>query len=775
MPTKAQSNFAKHRTQEAVALGLFFTAIFLCLAFFTHNATDPSLSVATASSQVNNSMGLAGSYVSDLGITYLGLSVFWLPIAFLVLAAQLVKHRGFHEAGFRLCALLPMLLSFATLCTLLNVMPEWPAPNSIGNGGLLGKLLAVICSPMIGYAGTLLLMALTFFTSFVWWTGYAFSDVARFSRIAYSFVSMFAKYAYRGLRRINFNKSSLQIDLPLFSPTEAVKKDISHAVKKQQAQTAQSIAKPAIEKPQKQIKPAAKVESEKQTALPLNLSDSFSLPALNLLDEPPAAKEATDDEALQQNARRIEAELANYGVQGKITRICPGPVITIYELEPAAGVKSSQVINLADDLARSMAAMSIRIATVPGRNAIGIEMPNLNRGMVTLRELLATEEFETHPGKLTVALGVDTSGNPAYADIAKMPHALIAGTTGSGKSVAMNAFILSLLYRMTPDQLKFVMIDPKMLELSVYNDIPHLITPVIIDPQKANNALKWVVREMEQRYRQMTDMGVKNIQSFNQKFAEFEAKGEIPKKMVQTGFDPVNGQPTYEEKPVAEANMPYIVVVIDELADLMMVAGKEVEHSIARIAQMARAAGIHLLVATQRPSVDVVTGLIKANIPTRFSFNVTSKIDSRTVLDSMGAEQLLGKGDMLYMANGSNGLDRLHGAFVSEEECHAISTHLKEQSDPQFIDITKSGGSDGAAGSTGNGGVEDDDPLYLQAVEVVAREQKASTSFIQRHLKIGYNRAASIIDKMESDGLVGEANHVGKREVIIKQPPQGGY
>jgi S-DNA-T family DNA segregation ATPase FtsK/SpoIIIE len=768
MPTKAQSNFAKYRTQEAIALGLFFTAIFLCLAFFTHHATDPSLSVATASPLVKNSAGLAGSYVSDIGITYLGLSIFWLPIVFFTLAFQFIRHKNFNEFGFRLCALLPMLLSFAALCTLLNVMPEWPTANSIGNGGLLGKLLAVICIPIIGYVGTLLLMALTFFTSIVWWSGYAFSDVARFSIVTYSYINVFVKSAYRALRRIKF-KSNLQIDLPLFTPAEAVKKDITHAIQKQQH------TKPAIQKPIKQVKPAAKVETEKQTALPLNLGDSFSLPALNLLDEPPTGKEPADDEALQQNARRIEAELANYGVQGKITRICPGPVITIYELEPAAGVKSSQVINLADDLARSMAAMSIRIATVPGRNAIGIEMPNLDRGMVTLRELLATEEFETHPGKLAVALGVDTSGNPAYADISKMPHSLIAGTTGSGKSVAMNAFIISLLYRMTPEQLKFVMIDPKMLELSVYNDIPHLITPVIIDPQKANNALKWVVREMEQRYRQMTDLGVKNIQSFNQKFAEYQAKDEIPKKMVQTGFDPVSGQPTYEEKAVAESSMPYIVVVIDELADLMMVAGKEVEHSIARIAQMARAAGIHLLVATQRPSVDVVTGLIKANIPTRFSFNVTSKIDSRTVLDSMGAEQLLGKGDMLYMANGSNGLERLHGAFVSEEECHAISKHLREQSDPQFIDITKSSGGDANGSGGGNGGVEDDDPLYLQAVEVVAREQKASTSFIQRHLKIGYNRAASIIDKMESDGLVGEANHVGKREVIIKQPPQGGY
>lgn len=768
MSSKSHVNFAKYRTQEAVALGLFFVAAFLAMAFFTHHATDPSLSMASASSQVKNSAGLAGSYVSDIGITYLGLGVFWLPLVFLGLAYQLLKHREFTEFGFRLCALLPLLLSFASLCALLNVMPDWPTANSIGNGGLLGKLLAMVCIPIIGYVGTLLLMTLTFFTSLVWWSGYSFGDVARMSIRTYSMITVIMKSMYRALRRIDFSKNKLQIDLPLFTPTEAVKKDISHAIQKQQA------ARPSIEKPQKQVKPTAKLETERQTSLPLNLSDSFSLPALSLLDEPSENKEPANDDALQQNARRIEAELANYGVQGKITRICPGPVITIYELEPAPGVKSSQVVNLADDLARSMAAMSIRIATVPGRNVIGIEMPNLNRDTVTLRELLATEEFETHPGKLTVAVGVDTSGNPVYADVAKMPHALIAGTTGSGKSVAMNAFILSLLYRMTPEQLKFVMIDPKMLELSVYNDIPHLITPVIIDPQKANNALKWVVKEMEQRYRQMTDMGVKNIQSFNQKFAEFTAKGEIPKKMVQTGFDPVNGQPTYEEKPVAENNMPYIVVVIDELADLMMVAGKEVEHSIARIAQMARAAGIHLLVATQRPSVDVVTGLIKANIPTRFSFNVTSKIDSRTILDQMGAEQLLGKGDMLYMANGANSLDRLHGAFVSEEECHAIAKHLKEQSDPQFIDITKTSGSGGADGAAG-GGVEDDDPLYLQAVEIVAREQKASTSFIQRHLKIGYNRAASIIDKMESEGLVGEANHVGKREVIIKQPPQAGY
>jgi S-DNA-T family DNA segregation ATPase FtsK/SpoIIIE len=419
-----------------------------------------------------------------------------------------------------------------------------------------------------------------------------------------------------------------------------------------------------------------------------------------------------------------------------------------------------------------MSAIAVRIAPIPGRNVIGIEMPNRHRQSVSLKELLDTEEFETHPGKLTVAMGVNTTGHPIYADISKMPHALIAGTTGSGKSVAMNSFILSLLYRLTPEQLRFVMIDPKMLELSIYNDIPHLLTPVITDPNKAAHALNWVVKEMENRYRLMSELGVKNLTSFNARFAELEARGEIPTRMVQTGFDIHTGQPMLEEHPLAERALPHIVVVIDELADLMMVAGKTVEMYIARLTQMARAAGIHLLVATQRPSVDVVTGLIKANIPTRISFSVASKVDSRTVLDSMGAEQLLGKGDMLYLGNSSNGLSRLHGAFVSEEECNTVADHLRKQSDPSYVeDIFKAAGqADGGSVVPGEG--SDGDELYQQAIEIVAKEQKASTSFLQRYLKIGYNRAADLIDRLEADGLISEANHVGRRDVIVRKPEE---
>ncbi|MFP1630689.1 DNA translocase FtsK [Zhengella sp. ZM62] len=524
-------------------------------------------------------------------------------------------------------------------------------------------------------------------------------------------------------------------------------------------------------------KPGARVMREAQGSL---ISDgSFELPSLHFLSEArTTGRDPTlSDEALEQNARLLEGVLDDFGVKGEIIHVRPGPVVTLYELEPAPGIKSSRVIGLADDIARSMSAIAARVAVVPGRNAIGIELPNAKRETVYLRELLASRDFEGSKAKLALTLGKTINGEAVIADLAKMPHLLVAGTTGSGKSVAINTMILSLLYRMTPEQCRLIMIDPKMLELSIYDGIPHLLTPVVTDPKKAVVALKWTVREMEDRYRKMSKVGVRNIDGFNQRVAQAERKGEKITRTVQTGFDRETGEAIYETEELDLSAMPYIVVIIDEMADLMMVAGKEIEGAVQRLAQMARAAGIHVVMATQRPSVDVITGTIKANFPTRISFQVTSKIDSRTILGEQGAEQLLGMGDMLYMAGGGR-IQRVHGPFVSDEEVEHVVSHLKTQGVPEYLDsITEEddeeGGATGdAGGGAGNGGgmAGSDDP-YDQAVAVVLRDGKASTSYIQRRLGIGYNRAASIIERMEDEGIVGPANHAGKREILVPRGP----
>jgi S-DNA-T family DNA segregation ATPase FtsK/SpoIIIE len=501
----------------------------------------------------------------------------------------------------------------------------------------------------------------------------------------------------------------------------------------------------------------------------------FELPALQFLSE---AKNVVKDpslskDALEENARLLEGVLEDFGVKGEIINVRPGPVVTLYELEPAPGIKSSRVIGLADDIARSMSAIAARVAVVPGRNAIGIELPNSVRETVYLREMLASRDFETAKAKLALGLGKTINGEPVIADLAKMPHLLVAGTTGSGKSVAINTMILSLVYRMTPQQCRLIMIDPKMLELSVYDGIPHLLTPVVTDPKKAVVALKWTVREMEDRYRKMSKVGVRNIDGFNQRIDEARSKGEQITRTVQTGFDRTTGEAIYETEELDLEAMPFIVVIIDEMADLMMVAGKDIEGAVQRLAQMARAAGIHVIMATQRPSVDVITGTIKANFPTRISFQVTSKIDSRTILGEQGAEQLLGMGDMLYMAGGGR-IQRVHGPFVSDSEVEKVVQHLKTQGVPEYLDaITEEEDEDddGEGGGGGGGAMagnfdESDDP-YDQAVAVVLRDKKASTSYIQRRLGIGYNRAASIIERMEQDGIVGPANHAGKREILV--------
>jgi len=502
-------------------------------------------------------------------------------------------------------------------------------------------------------------------------------------------------------------------------------------------------------------------------------SGTFDLPPLELLAEPKSvARDASlSNEALSQNARILEGVLEDFGVKGNIIHVRPGPVVTLYELEPAPGIKSSRVIGLADDIARSMSAIAARVAVVPGRNAIGIELPNRVREMVYFREMIGSRDFDQTKAKLAVALGKTIGGEPVVADLAKMPHLLVAGTTGSGKSVAINTMILSLVYRMTPEQCRLIMIDPKMLELSVYDGIPHLLSPVVTDPKKAVVALKWTVREMEERYKKMSKIGVRNIDGFNERVSKAAEKGEGITRTVQTGFDRHTGEAVYETEEFDLAPLPYIVVIIDEMADLMMVAGKDIEGAVQRLAQMARAAGIHVIMATQRPSVDVITGTIKANFPTRISFQVTSKIDSRTILGEQGAEQLLGQGDMLYMAGGGR-IQRVHGPFVSDMEVEDVVAHLKSQGSPQYLEAITADDDDGGDGDysgapSGTSNLADSDDPYDQAVAVVLSDGKASTSYIQRRLGIGYNRAASIIERMEKEGIVGPANHAGKREILV--------
>ena len=544
------------------------------------------------------------------------------------------------------------------------------------------------------------------------------------------------------------------------------------------------------EAPRSRVAPpmAAPIPARRPQAPPPMDPEDYELPALGLLAEPrgPSAASLVSADALEQNATLLEATLGDFGVRGDILAVRPGPVVTLYELEPAPGTKSSRVISLADDIARSMSAVSARVAVVPGRNAIGIELPNVRRETVYLRELLASADFVETKHKLALCLGKNIGGEPIIADLARMPHLLVAGTTGSGKSVAINTMILSLLYRLKPEECRLIMVDPKMLELSVYDGIPHLLSPVVTDPKKAVIALKWAVREMEERYKKMSKIAVRNIDGYNARMKEARERGETITRTVQTGFDRHTGEAVYEDEAMDLSPLPYIVIVVDEMADLMMVAGKDIEGAIQRLAQMARAAGIHLIMATQRPSVDVITGTIKANFPTRISFQVTSKIDSRTILGEMGAEQLLGQGDMLFMAGGGR-TTRVHGPFCSDSEVESVVAHLKRQGRPAYLDaVTADEDEAPAKGGKGGGDLEIDGAvfdqgafgetggdLYEQAVQVVLRDQKASTSYIQRRLQVGYNRAASLMERMEVEGIVGPANHAGKREILVETEGQG--
>ncbi len=524
-------------------------------------------------------------------------------------------------------------------------------------------------------------------------------------------------------------------------------------------------------------KPTASKRAKAEAQPQLNFTgaqSAFEIPPLSLLSDPAVIeRHHLPDESLEENARMLESVLDDYGVKGEIVSVRPGPVVTMYELEPAPGLKASRVIGLADDIARSMSALSARVSTVPGKSVIGIELPNENREKVVLRELLSGRDYGDGNHRLPLALGKDIGGDPVVANLAKMPHLLIAGTTGSGKSVAINTMILSLLYKLTPEECRMIMIDPKMLELSVYDGIPHLLSPVVTDPKKAVVALKWVVGEMEERYRKMSKMNVRNIEGFNGKVRDALKKGELFSRTVQTGFDDQTGEPIFETEEFAPETLPYIVVIVDEMADLMMVAGKEIEACIQRLAQMARASGIHLIMATQRPSVDVITGTIKANFPTRISFQVTSKIDSRTILGEMGAEQLLGMGDMLYMAGGAK-ITRVHAPFVSDQEVEEIVNHLKSFGSPEYVTDVQDGPDEDSESEIDlvlglGGNTNGEDALYDQAVQIVIKDRKCSTSYIQRKLAIGYNKAARLVEQMEDSGLVSAANHVGKREILVPE------
>jgi S-DNA-T family DNA segregation ATPase FtsK/SpoIIIE len=787
------------RGAEALALVCGLAGLALALALASYDAGDPSWSTAT-DREPQNLAGLPGAHVADLLWQSIGWAAGLPATALLTWAWRLATQRGLAPFALRLIALL-LALPLGAASVALLPLPAGPAPA--GAGGALGLPLAAwlleqgaVFGPLGETLARLGLLAVTAGLSYmalavplpVWRraarvTGVAAAGAARGGAgwLARRWRRPTAPPPHRAEPRFEERLAAppgpsrpawlARLTGRGAPPPPAPLADVLRAA---DAAAEHAPAPPAIVRPERAeprvAEPAArKLRAPTQPALDLRASGEFRLPGLDLLNEPPQRRATgPSEEALQNNARLLESVLEDYGVRGAIRDIRPGPVVTLYELEPAPGTKSARVVGLADDIARSMSVTAVRIATVPGRNVIGIEMPNARRETVFFAEMLAGEEWERAAGRLPLMLGKDIGGAPIIADLARMPHLLIAGTTGSGKSVAINTMILSLLYRMTPDECRFIMIDPKMLELSVYDRIPHLLAPVVTEPPKAIGALKWTVREMERRYRAMSQLGVRNIAGYNERVTEARAKGQVLTRKVQTGFDPDTGRPVFEEQPLALEALPMIVVVIDEMADLMIVAGKEIEAAVQRLAQMARAAGIHVIMATQRPSVDVITGTIKANFPTRISFAVTSKIDSRTILGEQGAEQLLGQGDMLHMAPGGR-IARVHGPFVTDSEVERVADFLREQGEPAYIEEVTEEDEDGEAlkamGVIG-GNTDAEASLYDQAVALVTREGKASTSFVQRHLNIGYNRAAKLIEQMEKEGVVGAANHVGKREVL---------
>ncbi len=764
----------KRRLIEAAGTVLFILAAALLFAILSYETADPSWN-SSSSGPVHNLMGLTGAYTSDLLLQVFGIAAALPSLLLIAWGWRLVTKRGIGMVWLRSLLFLSALVAATIFLDAFDEPESWPLRTGLGGvtGSLLMAFIAEALHPLAWSFDYILVSGLAFLlavSAFIFSAGLDRSEWLAMWRTG----EWGALQAWAGMLFIR-EKARLPRERiePVFGDEEEEEAGYDDdqpaaGVPELRAPARPGLAKKSVvEDKVRKALPGNRAKAAQQGNLKLGKDAAFQLPPLDFLEAPPDETHAdkTDKTALSQNAELLESVLDDFGIKGEIVKVRPGPVVTLYELEPAPGTKTSRVIGLSDDIARSMSALSVRIAVVPGQSVIGIELPNAQRDMVYFRELLASRDFEKSAGALTLVLGKDIGGAPTMVDLARMPHLLIAGTTGSGKSVAINTMICSLLYRLTPDQCKFIMIDPKMLELSVYDGIPNLLAPVVTDPSKAVVALKWAVREMEDRYRLMSQMGVRNITGYNNRLADARKKGEELTRRVQTGFDEA-GKPVYEDQPLSMKPLPLIVVVVDEMADLMMVAGKDIEAAIQRLAQMARAAGIHLIMATQRPSVDVITGTIKANFPTRISFQVTSKIDSRTILGEQGAEQLLGQGDMLYMAGGGQ-ITRVHGPFVSDEEVEHIVSFLKDQGEPEYVsDVTE----DAEAGFSMpgmDGGGNSDDSYYDEAVALVAREGKASTSFIQRHLQIGYNRAARIMEQMEEQGVVSRADRVGRREVLI--------
>ncbi len=758
----------------AAALG-----ILLALASYTPH--DPSLNTATSGSDAvafHNLCGAWGAYGADILWQSFGLGAFIVPLVIAAWGWRIASDKGLDFLGWRAFAVLgAMSASSIALGALKLPIPLEGAARDGALGRVIGGSLsalvphpwgAAVLTPVFGVltiAGIYLSCALTLDE---------WHFVAQTMHTIAAYLASAIHNALHSLwRMLHREDADLDEEEDLIAPdeeeelVEEEEEDAPEPQAPRPPKAAKATKAPLIKRP---------AATARQPRLALNNDSEQLLPPLELLQWPDSAKQQSviSEDALEKNAKMLEVVLDDFGVKGQILKVSPGPVVTLYELEPSPGTRAARVISLADDIARNMSAVSVRVAVVPGRNVIGIELPNARRETVYLRELLCADSYHNTKAPLPLVLGKDIAGNPIIADLTKMPHLLIAGTTGSGKSVAINTMILSLLYRLPPQKCRFIMIDPKMLELSVYEGIPHLLAPVVTEPKKAIMALRWTVREMEERYRAMSKLGVRNIDGYNMRLREAAKNGENLLRKVQTGFDRETGKPIYEEQPLDLTELPFIVVIVDEMADLMMVAGKEIEAAIQRLAQMARAAGIHIMMATQRPSVDVITGTIKANFPTRISFQVTSKIDSRTILGEQGAEQLLGQGDMLYMAGGGR-VTRVHGPFVRDDEVEAIVSFLKAQGEPEYLDeVTEDDGS-GAGGDGGSndifgGGESSGDDLYDKAVDVVLRERKASTSFIQRQLQIGYNKAATLVERMEREGLIGSASATGKREVFGRNP-----
>jgi DNA segregation ATPase FtsK/SpoIIIE, S-DNA-T family len=825
----------KRRVAELIGVGVLACLAASCAALLTWSVADPSLNHATAT-PIHNLLGRPGAIVADIAMQFFGLACVAALIAPAFWGWRLVTEKHLDRFRNKLVLWLAGTTTAAGCASLLPAPASWPLPTGLGGvvgDAVLWTPRYFLSGSALGMTLTGLGLAALAILALTAAAGYHLmppgeAEVEEAAPIAKAAPSRRAPERYDGddedgdgepglglvsigavihttlslksaLRRLftrktmraapagpaarapwlNREHEDFAVDLAAFAPKADARAEAPMNRQGGPAASAPPTAGPSPAAAPSRVAPAAGALKAGRRAIneaQLSLLDraAYQLPPLAMLAEPKklVASKISED-ALEQNARLLEGVLDDFGVKGEIINVRPGPVVTLYELEPAPGIKSSRVIGLADDIARSMSAISARVAVVQGRNAIGIELPNQRRETVYLRELLASQDFEKSKHRLAIALGKTIGGEPVIVDLARMPHLLVAGTTGSGKSVAINTMVLSLLYRLKPEQCRLIMVDPKMLELSVYDGIPHLLTPVVTDPKKAVIALKWAVREMEDRYKKMSKVGVRNIDGFNARVAEAATKGEAITRTVQTGFDRETGEAIYEQEEMDLAELPFIVVVVDEMADLMMVAGKDIEGAIQRLAQMARAAGIHLIMATQRPSVDVITGTIKANFPTRISFQVTSKIDSRTILGEQGAEQLLGQGDMLYMAGGGR-ISRVHGPFVADDEVEKIVAHLKTQGQPEYLaSITEEEASEdddvdaAPAGSLGTMDAEEAGDYYDRAVNIVLRDRKVSTSYIQRRLSVGYNKAASLVERMEKEGVVSPANHAGKREILI--------